>query len=339
MIKNILEKIIGSEDLSQTQASEVCELIINGEISSVQAGALLTALRIKGETVSEIMGFIDTMESHMISVAINDANAIDMCGTGGDNSNTFNVSTTASLIVASGGVSVAKHGNRSISSKCGSADLLEALGVQISLDPNAVKKCIDEIGIGFFFAPLYHPAMKNIAPVRKSLEIRTIFNILGPLLNPAGVKRQLIGIFNPKTAKKIASVLSARNYKKACTVHSLDGFDEISPFSPTKIFEISSHMDGQIEYSFTPKFTHDQSGLNQITGKSCEENVSITKNVLEGKTGPARDMSVLNAAFGFYIGEKVSTVEEGISLAENQIDSGAVGQKLNEFQQMSNDLK
>ncbi len=338
MMKYYLKKVVNGEDLTREEAANILNQIIQGDISPIQAGAFLTALRMKKESVDEIVGFIDTMEKHMIKVPLNDEDAIDLVGTGGDESYTFNVSTTASLVVAAGGVTVAKHGNRSISSKCGSADLLEALGVRIDLQPYAVKKCIEEIGMGFFFAPLYHPAMKAIAPVRKSLEMRTIFNILGPLLNPARVKRQLIGTFNLEAAQKVAEVLAAKNYKKACTIHSADGYDEISPFSETYIFEMTQSNSELRKYSFKPSQLSDINRIFEIKGHSPKENAQITLNILQGKNGPAREMTVLNSAFGFYVADKVKSIEEGIELAKQIIDSGSALAKLNELRQISNDL-
>lgn len=338
MIKYYLEKIIVGKDLTGQEVSKILEQIITGNISETQAGALLTALRMKSESVEEIVGFVETMEAHMVKVELEDQNAVDMCGTGGDGSQSFNVSTTAALVVATGGVSVAKHGNRSISSKCGSADLLEALGVKIDLGPEAVKRCINEIGIGFFFAPLFHPAMKMLAPVRKSLEMRTVFNMLGPLLNPAGVRRQLIGTFDTESAHKLAKVLSARGYKKACTVHSADGFDEVSPFAENQIFEVTQDNGSLREFKYPPNLMNSDSVSDKIRGNSSDANAQITLDIIKGEKGPRRDITVLNAAFGFYVAENVGTIEEGIQLAESLIDSGAVRSKLDEFKQISNDL-
>lgn len=335
MIKHYLEKVIAGEDLTQQEASQVLDKIIAGDINETQAGALLTALRMKGESVDEIVGFVETMEKHMVKIDLEDTNAIDMCGTGGDGSQSFNVSTTAALVVAAGGVTVAKHGNRSISSKCGSADVIEKLGVKIDLSPAAVKQCIDKIGIGFLFAPLYHPAMKILAPVRKSLEIRTVFNMLGPLLNPAQVRRQLIGTFNVEAAQKLAKVLLARGYKKACTVHSGDGFDEVSPFAENQIFEVSQNNDSFRELKYAVRSNVRNKASQTVRGASSGENAKITLDILEGEKGATRDMTVTNAAFGFYVAEKVDTVEAGIELSEKVIDSGAALAKLIELRETS----
>lgn len=336
MIKYYLEKVVAGQDLSRQEASEVLEKIIAGEINEIQAGALLTALRMKGESVEEIVGLVETMEKHMVKIDLEEKNAIDMCGTGGDGSHSFNISTTAAMVVAAGGVTVAKHGNRSISSKSGSADLLQELGVKIDLPAQAVKRCINQVGIGFLFAPLYHPAMKILAPVRQNLQIRTVFNMLGPLLNPAQVRRQLIGTFNTEAAEKIAKVLLAKKYTKACTVHSADGFDEVSPFADNKIFEVNiSH--GELRETIYRRDTKKgPSSSTNVRGNTSIENAHITLEILKGLPGPTRDMTVTNAAFGFYVADKVASIDEGINLAEELIDSGAVRKKYEALREISN---
>jgi len=336
MLKPYLEKITEGTDLTRQEASDALEKIITEDISGAEVGGLLVGLRVKGETVEEISGFVDTMQKHMIQVNLADKNAIDVCGTGGDGTHSFNVSTTCALVAAAGGVTVAKHGNRSVSSKSGSADLLEALGVKIDLAPDKTKKCIDEIGIGFFFAPNYHPAMKAVAPHRKSLGIRTAFNILGPLLNPARVKRQLIGAFDLQTAEKLAGVLQSQKYDKACTVHSKDGYDELSPFSSNFIFEIGNKTDNINQFTYNPESRTDKTAGEIGEGGDSKTNAEITRQVLNGKKGAARDMTVLNAAFAYYVAGKVQTIIEGIQLAEATIDNGDVAKKLNEFIEMSN---
>jgi len=336
MLKSYLEKITAGKNLTRLEAAESLNKIITGEISGAEVGGFLVGLRVKGETVEEISGFVDTMQKHMVGVDLADKNAIDVCGTGGDGTHSFNVSTTCALVVASGGVTVAKHGNRSVSSKSGSADLLEALGVKIDLSPEQTKKCIDEIGIGFFFAPNYHPAMKAVVPHRKSLGIKTVFNILGPLLNPARVKRQLIGVFDLQTAEKLAGVLHSQKYDKACTVHSEDGFDELSPFSSNYIFEIG-HETGKIkQFTYNPVKRSNISAGDFVQGADNKTNAEITSQVLEGKKGPTRDMTVLNAAFAFYVAGRTDTVEKGIELAEEVLDNGAGKRKLDEFIERSN---
>ena len=336
MLKPYLEKITAGEDLTRQEASEALEKIITEDISGTEVGGLLVGLRVKGETIEEISGFVDTMRLHMVSVDLKDKNAIDVCGTGGDGRHTFNVSTTCALVAAAGGVTVAKHGNRSVSSKSGSADLLEALGVKIDMTPEKTKKCIDEIGIGFFFAPNYHPAMKAVVPHRKNLGIRTVFNILGPLLNPAQVNRQLIGAFNLQTAEKLAGVLQTQNYKKACTVYSHDGYDEFSPFASNFVFEIDNETKHIKRFSYEPDTPAYELTGKYVEGEDGTKNAEITRQVLSGQKGPARDMIVLNAAFAFYVAGKSPTVKHGIQLAEDTIDSGGGLRKLNDFIELSN---
>jgi len=336
MLKPYLEKIMAGEDLTRQEASNALEEIIAGDISDTEVGALLVGLRVKGESVEEISGFVDTMLQHMVRVELADKNAIDVCGTGGDGTHSFNVSTTCALVAAAGGVTVAKHGNRSVSSKSGSADLLEALGVKIDMTPEKTKKCIDEIGIGFFFAPNYHPAMKAVMLHRKSLGVRTVFNILGPLLNPARLNRQLIGAFDLQTAEKLAGVLQSHKYKKACTVHSNDGYDEFSPFSSNFVFEVDEEEDSIRRFSYRLEKPVNKNTGKLVNGADNKTNAEMTRQVLGGQKGPARDMIVLNAAFAFYVAGKLKTIEDGIKLAEETIDSGAGINKLNDFIEMSN---
>ncbi|HPU87995.1 MAG TPA: anthranilate phosphoribosyltransferase [Spirochaetota bacterium] len=334
-IRPFLEKITAGKDLAREEASCVLEKIIAGDASETEIGALLVGLRIKGETVDELVGFVDTMERHMDAVSLADADAIDVCGTGGDSSFTFNVSTTAALVIAAGGVTVAKHGNRSISSKTGSADLLEALGVKIDLNSAQVKRCIDEIGIGFFFAPLFHPAMKAVAPYRKKLGLRTFFNMLGPMLNPARVTRQLVGAFNLETAGKIAAVLQARGSRKVCAVHGNDGLDEISIFADTTVFETAPGVMAPRRYEYRPPRANATASLAQVKGAGIDDNIRMTMQVLQGERSTARDMTVVNAAFGFYVAGRASSIEDGIRMAEESIDSGAALKKLSQFKDFS----
>lgn len=336
MFKTYLEKVSNGEDLTRIEASEALEYIIKEEASATEVGGFLVGLRVKGESVEEILGFVNTMEKYMVKVQLQDKNAIDVCGTGGDGKHSFNVSTTTALVVSAQGVSVAKHGNRSVSSKTGSADVLQELGVKIDLDAEKVKQCVDEIGIGFFFAPLFHPAMKTVAPHRKNLGLRTVFNMLGPLLNPAQVKRQLIGAYDSETARKIAGVLKMRHYEKACAVHSLDGFDEVSPFSKNDIFEVNRKQKKIKIYQFEKP--NGKYSPREITGDDQRKNAEITLAVLAGEKSAARDMIVLNSGFAFYVAGKTKIVEEGISLAENALDSGAARKKLDQFVEMSNCL-
>lgn len=337
MIQDQLNHLAAGQNLSRPEAAHLLELIISDKLSATEIGALLMGLRTKGESAAEISGFLDTMQRHMIKVELNDKEAIDVCGTGGDGTHSFNVSTTAALVTAAGGVTVAKHGNRSVSSKSGSADLLEALGVHINLLPEQAKQCADQIGLCFFFAPHYHPAMKQVVPHRKSLGIRTVFNLLGPLLNPALVKRQLIGVFNAASAKKMAAVLADRSYQKACTVHSLDGFDELSPYAANQVYEVTAARPTprsyQLEYPGGRILAE-----NMVGGADSSANADITRGILQGGNGPARAMTVFNAGMAFYVSGKVADISDGVQVAEEMIDSGAALKKLQQFVEISNDL-
>lgn len=334
MIREQLEKIARGIDLSRQEAAAILQMIIDNQLSGTEIGAFLFGLRMKGEAVDEIQGFIDTMQQNMVPVRLRDHEAVDVCGTGGDNKHSFNVSTATAIVTAAGGVTVAKHGNRSVSSKTGSADVLEELGVRIDLPPEKTRQCIDETGIGFLFAPLYHPAMKAVVPHRRNLAIRTVFNMLGPLLNPTGVRRQLIGTFNLETAEKIASVLQQRRYTKACVVHSEDGFDEISPFAENRIFEVDSRYKTVHHNRFHSGLKADTS----VHGGDRRENARILLSILKGDPGTPREMTVLNSAFGLYVAGKVASPDEGIQLAAGLIDSGKALAKLQEFISVSQKL-
>lgn len=316
---DLINKLVDGNNLSQLEASFLLEKIITKEMNPFQTVAALVSLRTKGETTDEILGFIQTMRKYMLKIKA--PKAIDIVGTGGDGSNTFNISTTASLVAAGMGIPVAKHGNRAASSKCGSADLLEILGVNINLTPKQAEEVFKKIGIVFLFAPLYHPAMKQIGPVRKELRVRTIFNFLGPFLNPALTKRQLLGVPNEKIAKKLATVATKLKFKHLMLVTSKDGMDEITTTSETKVFEVKGNK--LSSYTISPQ----QFGLKKATkqdlmGKDPRTNASITQSILKGKAGPQRDIVVLNSAAAFYLSGKAKNIEQGITLAEKSIDSG-----------------
>jgi anthranilate phosphoribosyltransferase len=331
-LRPFLEKIADGENLTRDEASRVLEKIISESVTPGEVGAFLMGLRMKGESVEEILGFVDTMEQNMLKVNLLSDDAIDVCGTGGDNTHSFNVSTASAFVVSAGGVPVAKHGNRSVSSKCGSADVLETLGVNIHLGPEEVLSCIREGGLGFLFAPRYHPAMKAVLPHRKNLGLRTIFNMLGPLVNPAGVRRQLVGTYNRETAKKLAEVLLMKGHTKACTVYSEDGFDEVSPFASNDIYEIDN---GRIKEYVYHNRTIPANGRDSIRGKNSRENAHKITTLLSGEKDAARDMTVLNAAFGFYVAGMVEKIPDGILLAEEMIDSGAALKKLHNLIELS----
>lgn len=329
VFRDLLEKIAAKNNLTRQEAAEALELIIREELTPTEIGAFLFGLRVKGESADELLGFLDTMEKHMIRVELEDANAIDVCGTGGDGKHTFNVSTTVAIVAAGGGVTVAKHGNRSVSSKSGSADVLEKLGIRIDLTPEQTLECINTTGLGFFFAPHYHPAMKMIVPHRKNLAVRTFFNIMGPLLNPAGVKRQIIGTYDAETARKLAEVLQKMDFLRACTVYSEDGFDEVSPFKPSMIFEVEDGRKSVKEYQYKPPAFVQNS--NKLAGGDSKENAKIILDILRGAQGPERQITVLNSAFAFYVSGMVDTVNEGVELAKTVIDSGSALTKLKQY--------
>ncbi|MFC1618771.1 anthranilate phosphoribosyltransferase [Candidatus Neomarinimicrobiota bacterium] len=303
------------------EAKDVMVRIMSGEFNDTQIAGFLVALRAKGETASEIAGFAQAMREKMIKVPLA-KDAIDMCGTGGDAKGTFNISTIASFVVAGAGVPVAKHGNRSITSSCGSADLLAALGVDIHLPPEKVAKAIEEVGLGFMFAPSLHPAMKHVMPARKALGIRTIFNILGPLTNPAGTNRQLLGIFDGTLTETMAKVLKKLGSREAMLVHGEDGLDELTTTSSSKV----SHLlrTGVIKSSIlNPRSLGlPMATLDDLKGGTVEENATIAIDILQGESGPKRDVVVLNAAAGLVVGGAATDLKDGIQLAGEALDSG-----------------
>ncbi len=328
MITPILEKIANHHPLSRQEAAQTLERIIEGKVAPEAASAFLMGLRTRGETPEELAGLVDVMQHHMETVELADPDAIDVCGTGGDGKATYNVSTTAAFILAAGGVTVAKHGNRAISSRSGSADVLQELGINIEMPPTTAQRCANELGITFFYAPFYHPAMKHLAPIRRNLGIRTVFNMLGPLLNPARVSRQVIGAFNLKAAELLAHTLARRGVTKALVVHSTDGYDEVSPFSPTHVFQVSSNGEVQ-QFLFEPPTNGHRLNSADAQGNSPQENAQIIKAVLTGeRKDAARHFAVLNAAFGFFVADKVASIEEGIEKASAILESGAAWTKV-----------
>ena len=323
MIRDAIRKVVDGQSLSQEEAVAAMTEIMEGEATPAQISCLITALRMKGETVDEITGFVRVMREKSVKVATSRDPLIDTCGTGGDKLNTFNISTAAAFVVAGAGVAVAKHGNRAASSICGSADVLEALGVNIILSPTAVGKCIDEAGIGFMFAPAAHPAMKHAVGPRKEIGIRTVFNILGPMTNPAGAKRQLIGVFSPQITETMVSVLANLGSERAMVVHGLDGLDEISTLGPTKISEL---QDGKIK---TYEFDCREVGLENCSvdsisgGATPQENAQMLLSVLQGQSGSRRDIVLLNAGAALVVASTAANLKDGVALAAKSIDSGA----------------
>ncbi len=320
-IKYLLNKLAEKQDLTTEEAQEFIDMCASGSLAPSQVAAVLMGLRMKGETPDEIVGLIEGMRKHMIAVQ-SPENALDTCGTGGDGSNTFNISTTVALVVAATGVSVAKHGNRAASSKCGSADVLEALGVDIMLKPNQASAVLKKVGFVFLFAPLYHPAMKYIAPVRKEIGIRTVFNFLGPLLNPAGVKRQIIGVPNTEIAKKLTGVLKKLAYDHVLLMTSQDGLDEISTVASTSIIEIQKNK--VKTYDISPSdFGIGKTSQAELLGGDAVTNAKILINVLSGEQGPRRDIVSLNAGAALYVAGKTKSIADGKALAEKILTDGS----------------
>jgi anthranilate phosphoribosyltransferase len=335
-MKLFIQKLCNREHLTREEAHDVMRNIMEGNATDAQIASLLIALKFNGERPDEIIGFVEVMLEKAIRIHVEDPEAIDMCGTGGDGTGTFNISTAASFVVAGAGVTVAKHGNRSISSSCGSADVLKALGANIELPPDKVEYSINNLGIGFLFAPMFHPAMKHAARTRSELGVKTCFNILGPMTNPAGVKRQLVGAFSDEAAISLAAGFSQLGSKKICIVHSSDGLDEVSLGSSTRVYEITgnSMMD---TYTFEPaSFNLSTVEQCEILGGSAEKNASILLNILQGNKGPHRDTVLANAAFGLYVSGKAKTVQDGIAIAGESIDSGSALRKLSQLIEYSN---
>jgi len=320
-MKEYLQRIVDRKNLTPAEASAVFDLIMSGEATPAQIGAFVALLRMKGESIDEIAGGAASMRRHAVYVDAGGLPVVDTCGTGGDRCGTFNISTTAAFVVAGAGVPVAKHGNRAITSQCGSADLLAQLGVNIEVPPDVVETCIREAGIGFLFAPKLHPAMKHAMGPRRELGIRTIFNMLGPLTNPAGAKGQIIGVFSPELTEPFAHVLRILGSRRAFIVHGHDGMDEITITTTTRVSELA---DGAVRtYEFSPiEFIGDYAGLADIAGGTSEKNAGITRDVLSGRTGPCRDIVCLNAAAGIVAGGKAAALRDGWKLALESINSG-----------------
>lgn len=324
--KKLLNKLLDKKDLNQKELGFLLDEVVGGFMNPFEVAAFLVGLRVKGETVEEIAGLIKAMRGYMLSVKSKGV-VVDTCGTGGDGSNTFNISTAAAFVVAGAGVFVAKHGNRAASSKCGSADVLEVLGVHIMLTPQQAEKVLEKIGMVFLFAPLYHPATKNIVPIRKELGVRTVFNFLGPFLNPAGVKRQVIGVPNIAIAKKLAQVAKKLGYAHLCMVSSKDGMDEVSTTAPTHLFEVKKNR--VTSKVLTPQaFGIKRSSKKDLLGGTAKINAAIIVKILNGEKGPKRDIVIFNSAIVLYAAGKVKTIQEGIGMANKSIDTGSAKQTL-----------
>ena len=334
MIKEAILKLARKEDLTYEEAEMVMNEIMGGEATPVQMSSYLTALAMKGETIDEITASAAGMRAHCIKL-LHEMDVLEIVGTGGDGSNSFNISTTAALVIAAGGVPVAKHGNRAASSKSGAADVLEALGVNIAISPERSAELLKKIRICFLFAQNYHIAMKYVAPIRKELGIRTVFNILGPLSNPAGANMELMGVFDGALVEPLAQVMAKLGVTRGMVVYGQDKLDEISMCAPTSVCEI---RDGWFQsYELTPEqFGYKRCHKDALLGGTPQENAEITKDILSGKEKGARRQAVcLNAGAALYITGKADTIEKGVHMAEELIDSGAAGRKLEEFVQES----
>ncbi len=327
MFRDSLSKIIGGTDLTENEMTAMLEEILSGEATDAQIGAFMAGLATKGETFEEVAGAARAMRRKATRLQVTAPVVVDTCGTGGDGLSTFNISTTTAFVVAGCGIPVAKHGNRSVSSKCGSADLLESLGVNLNVDPEVVEEAIGEIGIGFLFAPHYHSAMRHAAGPRKEVGLRSIFNMLGPLTNPAGANCQLLGVYDPRLTEMFAGALKLLGARRALVVHGHDGLDEISVCDATRVSELN---DGLIRtYDISPEaFFGELADPEDLAGGGPAENAEITKKILGGETGPRRNIVLLNAAAALLAAGRADHLESGIQTASTSIDSGAAKEKL-----------
>ncbi|MFC1921147.1 anthranilate phosphoribosyltransferase [Chloroflexota bacterium] len=333
MILEAILKLIDGKSLTADEAGLVMNEIMEGEVTPAQFGAFVTALRLKGETVEEIAGLVKTMRSKALQVKVAEP-VIDVVGTGGDGMNTFNISTAAAFVVAGAGLKVAKHGNRAASSKCGAADVLEALGVKLDLEPEQVQKCVEEVGIGFMFAQAFHPAMKYAGPPRREIGIRTVFNIIGPLCNPAGAQNYLLGVADDSLVEKLAQVLQSLGCDHALVVHGEDGLDEITLTGKSRVCELKN---GEINsYAINPgDFGLLKASQDDLKGGNAEENAAVLRDILSGIPGPKRDIVVLNAAAALVAGNKAESIEQGIKQAVESIDKGQAMDKLKRLVEFS----
>ena len=335
MIRESIAKVVEGVNLSESEMTSTMNEIMEGGATEAQIGSFMTALRMKGETVDEVTGAARSMRQKATRIDARAQVIVDTCGTGGDGMNTFNISTTAAFVVAAAGITVAKHGNRAVSSACGSADVLEALGVNISAGVEIVEECVQQLGIGFLFAPKLHGAMKYAIGPRREIGIRTIFNMLGPLTNPAGANAQLIGVYDAKLTEMFAGVLKNLGARRAFIVHGSDGLDEATVTGPTRVSQLK---DGLIStYNVDPMdFFGRTFSLEDIAGGDASANARITRDVLTGKDGACRSIVLLNAALAIMAGEKAGTIPEGLAVAADCIDSGKAAKKLQELIELSN---
>jgi len=320
-VQEAIQQVIEGRSLDEKQAAAVASDIMAGKATPAQIAALLVGLRIKGETVEEITGFVRTMRQGATPVPAVAGDLVDTCGTGGDRSGTFNISTVSAFVAAGAGCKIAKHGNRSVSSGCGSADVLQALGVDIEMPPDVTARCIDEIGVGFLFAPQYHPGARHAAVPRREIGVRTIFNVLGPLLNPAGARRQLLGVYDRKLTGPIAQVLHRLGSTHCLVVHGEDGLDEITLAARTHVSELKDDTIRSLAIS-PAEFGVKPAELDALRGGDAETNAVIVWRVLNGESGPTRDVVLLNAGAAIYVGGQAASIAEGVRRAAESLDSG-----------------
>lgn len=338
--KDILETLSNGENLTLNEANYALSQIVGGEVSNEEAAAFLFGMRQKGETADELTEFVKVMREAAVSVDVSTDGAVDLCGTGGDQSGTFNISTAAMFVVAGANIPVLKHGNRSVSSKCGSADVLETLGVVADLDKWGVEKVFSETGLAFMFAPNFHPAMKYIMPARRALKIRTFFNILGPLLNPAGVRRQVIGAYSRDIARTMMQILTNLDTEMAYTLHAHDGLDEVSLSSKTELFEMQNKRTFNTSTFDPVSLGFKTEPIESLMGGDAEDNAGIIRSILDGKSTDAqRDIVLLNAAFGIRVSGKADSLNEAVSMGRESIHSGAALGKLQRFIEATQDIK
>jgi anthranilate phosphoribosyltransferase len=337
-IRDAIIALVSGKDLEQDEAAAVMEQVMSGEATPAQISAFLTALHMKGETDAEIAGMVTVMHARATPVQV-EGPVVDTCGTGGDGAKTFNISTTAAFVVAGAGLKVAKHGNRAMSSKSGSADVLESLGVKIELNAEGVAHCLREAGIGFMFAPNFHPAMRYAAPVRREIGIRTAFNILGPLTNPAGAKHQVIGVPLATLAQKVARALSRLNSTHALVVHGDSGMDELSLSGPNLVFEVRGGQEPERTVITPDDLDLQRATLEDVRGGSAEENATIIRDILEGRDkGPTRDIVLLNAAAALVAGDAAEDIAAALPIARTSLEKGQALERLEQLIKVSNAL-
>jgi anthranilate phosphoribosyltransferase len=327
VIQEAIARLLDGRDLSREEARFVMGEIMQGEATPAQIGGFLVGLRAKGETVAEIAGCAEAMRDHALPVRPTRVDLVDTAGTGGDGAGTLNISTAAGLVAAAAGAAVAKHGNRAISSACGSADVVEALGFRLELPPERIARSIDLYGFGFMFAPLHHPAMRHAAPVRRELGVRTVFNLIGPLTNPAGARRQVMGVYSPDLARPVAEVLAQLGTNHAFVVHGAGGVDELSPAGPNLVYEVSGELVS--ERSIDPaELGLDRCDPDELRGGTPAENADAIRRVLEGEDGGRRSAILLNAAAAIVASGLAEDLREGLELAREAVDSGAAGERM-----------